>query len=666
MDMSKYRDLFISEAREHIQGINDCILVLEKDAVNTDGINELFRHAHSVKGMAASMEYDAIARLSHRLEDLMDIFRQGKARISPPVVDILFRGIDFLDGMVTAVEDGSSLDGFDTAGYLDDVQEIIEGRLPGDAGEGRENVIEPVPVEEKPPSIEPAPQPMEEKPNSVEPAPQPGEGELAIVFSISNESPVPAVRAYLVIKRLSELGKIISVVPSPAEIKSGGYAGEVSMVIAGTDRPFVEKLLKNSTEMGKFTISSPTPGKKPKPSPVASRPGSPKTVQSTPAPPASQTVRISTRLLDTFINLVGELIVTKSRLRELSKESGSTVTDQVLTRLDHLVGTLHGEVMKVRMDPMESVTKRLPRMVRDLGRKEGKEISLVIEGAQIELDRAILEELGDPLVHILRNAVDHGIEDAKERQKTGKPPVGTITISISRERDMVYVNIADDGRGMNLEKIRSKAVDKEIISEEQARVMSEEETVMLICRPGFSTADEVTDVSGRGVGMDVVQAVVESLGGTLSIESTSGAGSRFTLKLPLTVAIVKMLLIQAQEHIFAIPITRVVRTTRIAREDVKESQGRFYLTFDEDLIPLYFLRKMLSLPNSHNGNDLLTVVIVEVTNRMVGIAVDGVSGQADIVVKPLCYPLDRLVGYSGMTVLGNGMIVPVLDLGNLL
>ncbi len=306
MDMSKYRDLFISEAREHIQGINDCILVLEKDAVNTDGINELFRHAHSVKGMAASMEYDAIARLSHRLEDLMDIFRQGKARISPPVVDILFRGIDFLDGMVTAVEDGSSLDGFDTAGYLDDVQEIIEGRLPGDAGEGRENVIEPVPVEEKPPSIEPAPQPMEEKPNSVEPAPQPGEGELAIVFSISNESPVPAVRAYLVIKRLSELGKIISVVPSPAEIKSGGYAGEVSMVIAGTDRPFVEKLLKNSTEMGKFTISSPTPGKKPKPSPVASRPGSPKTVQSTPAPPASQTVRISTRLLDTFINLVGD------------------------------------------------------------------------------------------------------------------------------------------------------------------------------------------------------------------------------------------------------------------------------------------------------------------------------------------------------------------------
>lgn len=652
MDMSKYKDLFISEAREHIQGINDCILVLEKDAENTESINELFRHAHSVKGMSASMGYSAIAGLSHRLEDMMDIFRQGSARISPPVVDILFQGIDFLDGMVKAVEDDSSADDLDTTGYLNDIQKIIDGRLPEESDKGPENLSEPVPAAEGTSSAEPAPQAMEE--------------ELAIVFRISDTSPVPAVRAYLAIKRLGKLGEIVSVSPSLDEIKAGGYSGEVSMVVTGTDRPAVEKLLKNSTEMGEFTVSSLKSGKKPKPAPAVTESVPPKTRYSAPAPAASKSVRINTQLLDTFINLVGELIVTKSRLRELSKESGSTMTDQVLTRLDHLVGTLHGEVMKVRMDPMESVTKRLPRVVRDLGRKEGKEISLVIEGAQIELDRAILEELGDPLVHILRNAVDHGIEDTGERERAGKPKMGNITISISRERDMVYVNIVDDGRGMNLKKISAKAIQKGIISEEQARVMSEEDAIMLICRPGFSTADKVTDVSGRGVGMDVVQAVVESLGGTLAIESNSGTGSRFTLKLPLTVAIVKMLLIQAREHIFAIPITRVVRTTRVAGEDVKESQGRFYITLDEDLVPLHFLRKMLSLPGPPDDNGLLTVVVVEVTNRMVGIAVDGVSGQADIVVKPLCYPLERLVGYSGMTVLGSGKIVPVLDLGNLL
>jgi two-component system chemotaxis sensor kinase CheA len=362
---------------------------------------------------------------------------------------------------------------------------------------------------------------------------------------------------------------------------------------------------------------------------------------------------------------VGELIVTKSRLKELYRESESPGADQVLTRLDHLVGGLHGEVMKVRMDPLETVTQRLPRVVRDLARKGGKEVSLEVEGAEIELDRAVLEELGDPLIHILRNAVDHGIEDAGERKKTGKNKKAQIKLRAYRERDMVHIELMDDGRGMDLEKIKAKAIEKRIITKDQTKVMSDEEAVMLVCRPGFSTADKVTDVSGRGVGMDVVQSVIESLGGTLAIVSRTGEGTTFTLKVPLTVAIVKILLINLQEHLFAIPITRVIRTVRLDIEQIKESQGRYYLTIDEDLVPLYELRDMLALPGALNDNQLLTVVLVEVTNRIVGIVVDDISGQEDIVVKPLCYPLHHLERYSGMTVLGDGRIVPVLDLGHL-
>jgi two-component system chemotaxis sensor kinase CheA len=376
-------------------------------------------------------------------------------------------------------------------------------------------------------------------------------------------------------------------------------------------------------------------------------------------------VRISTALLDTFINIVGELIVTKGRLNELMTGTGSRHVDEVLTRLDHLVGGLHGEVMKVRMMPLETVTQRLPRVIRDIARQRGKTVSLEIVGADIELDRAILEELGDPLIHILRNAVDHGLEETKERSAANKDKTGHIVLRAFRERDMVYVQIMDDGRGIDLDKIKTKAIEKGLISREQAKVISDEDTVMLVCRPGFSTAAEVTDVSGRGVGMDVVQSTVEGLGGSLSIESRTGEGTTFTLRLPLTVAIVKMLLVSLVDHLFAIPITRVARTIRVPRDELSESQGRHFLSLEEELIALFDLGELLQIEKRMDGRQLHNVVLVEATNRTVGLVVDGVVGQVDIVVKPLCYPIQYLKRYSGMTVLGDGRIVPILDLGNL-
>ena len=689
MDMSKYKDLFISEAKEHIQGMSNCILVLEKEPGSEESINELFRHAHSVKGMSASMGYGTIAELSHQLEDMMDTVRKGQTAISPPLIDILLNGMDNLDSLVDAVEQDGDLEAIQIDSLVVRIKEVIEGNLgnlpSADAGESLAPEPEPDPEADPEPEPELATKgeaaPEEAAPEEADQEEDPDDL-VTLSFQIAGDSLVPAARAYLAVRKLESLGTITRCKPSLDEIKSGNYPGKVTVALSGADEQQVLTTLQSLAEMGEVTVSGPG-GKKEDGSkttsvtPAAADEG-PSTIETPVEPPsvakkepsaatpaAAKTVRISTLLLDTFINLVGELIVTKGRLNDLLTGSGSRDLDQVLTRLDHLVGGLHGEVMKVRMMPLETVTQRLPRVVRDLARQRDKQVRLEVIGADIELDRAILEELGDPLIHILRNAVDHGLEDAKERAASGKDETGRIVLRAYRERDMVYVEVIDDGRGMDLHRIKAKAVEKGILSREQAKMISDEGTVMLVSRPGFSTATEITDVSGRGVGMDVVQSTVEGFGGSLSIESSTGEGTTFTLRLPLTVAIVKMLLVSLKDHTFAVPITRVARTIRVTDDDVSESQGRRYLDLDEDLVSLFDLGQLLEIQQSMNGRSVYNVVLVEATNRVVGLVVDSVVGQVDIVVKPLCYPIQYLKRYSGMTVLGDGRIVPILDLGNL-
>jgi two-component system chemotaxis sensor kinase CheA len=667
MDMSKYRDLFISEAREHVQGMSNCILVLEKEPTSDQGINELFRHAHSVKGMSASMGYAKIAELSHHLEDMMDLVRKGQVSVSSDVTDILLAGVDAFENMVDAVEQDKSLEDIDISSLLDRVLNAMEGGAEATAGAERTG---PEPTPKPDPEPAPDPDPRLDTAEAERGLPPVNENDLTVRFEIAPDSLVPAARAYLAVKKLESLGQVRRTDPPVEEIKAGNYTGHVTVWIGDVEKDQILKTLQSLAEMGQVSVAEPdgpvaepvggTAGIPKRPDPALAQP------RIDPFPPtAAKTVRISTALLDTFINLVGELIVTKSRLNDLLTGSGSRDVDQVLTRVDHLVSGLHGEVMKVRMMPLETVTQRLPRVVRDLAQKSKKKVSLEVIGADIELDRAILEELGDPLIHILRNAVDHGLEDAEGRAASGKDASGRIVLRAFRERDMVYVEIIDDGRGMDLGAIKTKAVEKGVISRDQAKIISDEETVMLVCRPGFSTATEVTDVSGRGVGMDVVQSTVDGLGGSLSIESHPSEGTTFTLRLPLTVAIVKMLLISLLDHTFAVPITRVARTIRVTSEELNESQGRKYMNLDEELVSVFDLGELLKIERHTDGRSLYNVVLVEATNRTVGLVVDSVVGQVDIVVKPLCYPIQYLKRYSGMTVLGDGSIVPILDLGNL-
>jgi two-component system chemotaxis sensor kinase CheA len=579
-------------------------------------------------------------------------------------------GVDALENMIDAVWQDQSLEDIDISSLLTRILNPAEGGVQTTAPGKEPASADPEPgTVTKPPEERPAPGTPPGASHAEQEPPPFDKDDLKVKFDVAPDSLVPAARAYLAVKKLGSIGQVRQTDPPIEEIKSGNSTGQVTAWIGGVNKDQVLDTLQSLAEMGQITVTEPDSETAEPPKRASGMPQSMDQAvvkpKKDPGAASAKTVRISTALLDTFINLVGELIVTKGRLNDLLTGSGSRDVDQVLTRVDHLVSGLHGEVMKVRMMPLETVTQRLPRVVRDLAIKRKKKVSLEVIGADIELDRAILEELGDPLIHILRNAVDHGLEDAERREAAGKSETGRIVLRAFRERDMVYVEIIDDGRGMNLEAIKAKAVEKGVISADQAKIISEEETVMLVCRPGFSTASEVTDVSGRGVGMDVVQSTVDGLGGSLSIESHTGEGTTFTLRLPLTVAIVKMLLISLLDHTFAVPITRVARTIRVNKEEFNESQGRQYLNLDEELVSIFDLGELLKIERHTDGRSVFNVVLVEATNRTVGLVVDDVVGQVDIVVKPLCYPIGHLKKYSGMTVLGDGSIVPILDLGNL-
>ncbi|HLB05773.1 MAG TPA: chemotaxis protein CheA, partial [Thermodesulfobacteriota bacterium] len=377
-------------------------------------------------------------------------------------------------------------------------------------------------------------------------------------------------------------------------------------------------------------------------------------------------VKVNTSLLDYFVGAIGELIINKSRLHQVSKGIPSKELKDGLNQLDRLVRDLQTQVMSVRMMPIESVTEKFPRVVRDLARKEGKEVNLDIEGQDIELDRSIIEGLGNPLIHLIRNCVDHGIELPDERRALGKALPARISIRASREKDQVSIEVSDDGRGMDPERLKDAAIKKGVITHEEAAEMDNNEALFLTCLPGLSTAKEVSDVSGRGVGMDAVKSAVESMGGGIDIDSRLGEGSTITLKLPLTVAIIQSLLVELAPEIFAIPINRVLRTLEVEREDVKMSQKQKLIDFNGYLIPLLSLRKILGLPSLPAQERFIPVVVTEVRGRVVGLVVDKFLGQQETFIKPLGRPLNKIAGLSGTTVLGNGRTIFLLDMGNLI
>ncbi|HEY6838745.1 MAG TPA: chemotaxis protein CheA [Geobacteraceae bacterium] len=550
MDMSQYRDLFISESREYLRTINSLIVDLENDAGDREKIDSLFRAAHSIKGMAASMEYRDISELAHKLEDLMSRVRSGDIGFGRSVADLLLEGADLLEAMIADVAAGS--------GEKHDCTSLIArivGYEPGGDGDG---------------------------------APTGSSAESA-----ATEEPQPA---------------------------------------ATTVRPETET--RPESDRGRAE--------------------------------SWQTVRVKTMVLDHLINITGELITNKQRLLNLSRDVAGAPLHEALTELSRLLRVLHNEVMNVRLMPLAAITDRFPRVVRDLAKKEGKELDFTIEGKDIELDRGIIEELSDPLVHILRNAVDHGIEPAEQRQSSGKTAKGLISLRARREKDQIIIVVEDDGRGMDPEHITAKAIEKGFLTPETAEQLSRQEALLLTCLPGFSTAGAVTDVSGRGVGMDAVRATIQALCGTLAIESEPGKGSRIILKLPPTVAIINVLLITTGCFTVAVPVNNVIRTLELKQELITNhgTERVFYL--DDEPVPLVSLNRVFGRPLAPVKGESIPVFVSEVKGRKVGLVVDGFLGHQEVFLKPLGRPLDKAHGLAGSAILGDGEVIFILDVANLL
>ncbi len=601
MDMSKYKAMFLTEAHEHLQKMGALLVDVEANPQNRSGIDSLFREAHSIKGMAASMGYQQTADLSHHLEDSLDFFRQ-QGEITAAAIDHMLAGVDFIELLLKDIDAGR--EERSVANFCNN-NVSIEKEIAADL--------------------------------NLNPQPAPEELKLEISLELHEKVASPAARLLVLAKQLKKFGKVLSCDPSEEKILQGGEVRQfVAIIQTLSNSAEIKASFENYSEVSRVEVSTPQ-----------------EKVISVPAI-GGATVRVGTDLLDRFISLTGELITNRYMLQSAAGEKDWDSLQDGLGRLGRLVKDLHHQVLHVRMMPINSVTGRLPRLVRDLARKVNKDIRFELEGTDIELDRAILEELADPLIHMIRNAIDHGIDEQ-----------GTITVRAWRQRDQVMLQVADNGRGMDPVVLRQRAVEKGLISPAQAEVMRDYDVLQLICLPGFSTASQLTETSGRGVGMDVVKAAVEKLGGVLHIDAVPGRGTRFTLKLPLSVAIIKVLLLKVDDKQVALPITRVLQTIEIERSQIQTSGKQRVFSFNEELLPLVSLRKILALPIPKAAKRV-AVVITEVLGRKVGLVVDGFGGQNEVFVQGLPSPVDRLRGLSGGTILGDGRIVFILDIQGLL
>jgi two-component system chemotaxis sensor kinase CheA len=615
MDMSKYREMFLSETQEHLRSMSRLVVTLEQRPSDREGIDSLFRAAHSIKGMAASMGYEQTAQLAHHLEDLLDGFRKEGA-VPAAAVDRLLAGIDLLEGL------------------LEDI-----------AAEKPERAVSAFwPVADASADAKAAPAAAGTTPAAAAlPAtpPRPVAGRtLQVRVELTADAAAPAARALLLLREMERLGTLLESTPSTAELQQGGTFRRLEAWLATEQPPGqIQEALAAMADVARVSLTGSRPPEPPRP-PQRDEGG--------------RSVRVRTELLDRFINLTGELITNRYMLQTAFQEERWRDAGETLNQLRRLITDLHHHVLQVRMMPLESITGRLPRLVRELGRKSGKKIELRITGEDVELDRTILEALADPLVHMVRNAIDHGIE-----------AIGAVSVRAWREKDLALLEVADDGSGMDLLAIRRKALENGLVSPEQAQTMPDRDVLQLVCRPGFSTAPEVTETSGRGVGMDVVKTAVENLGGVLDIQSKPGGGTRILLKLPLSVAIIQILLVESAGHTIGIPITRVLRTLEVSRDEVRRSGRQMLIPFEDETIPLLSLRKLMRQPAGPvRGN--LPVVVTEGRRRKVGLVVDRLVGQREVFVKALAPPLDRLPGLNGATVLGDGSVIFIIDPQSLL
>ena len=700
MDTNQYMEMFLEESREHLQSLNDGLLALENDPEEISVVNDIFRNAHTIKGMSATMGFTKIAELTHDMENVFDLLRTEKMKVNEDIMDTLFKTIDSLEQMIESVGAGGPEDVVDITGFESKLSALASGKPVSEA--------EPAPAAAAPAVAAPAVAAPAAAASSIEysdtdkdvitEAANGGMQVYHIKVTLSDSCVLKSARSYMVMNALDQLGEVVKSVPPAEDLEQEKFEHSFDVVVVtDSEMKTVEDALLSISEVDSaeikdaveelkaFEAPAPAPEAAPVAAPAAPAanvpaPAAPAVPTAKPsAPPAKkpaadtkklksgQSVRVDIEKLDTLMNLMGELVINKVRLEQIGTTHRLTELTETLEQMDRVTTDLQTVVMKVRMVPVGQVFNRFPRMVRDLAKELGKELNLTIEGEETELDRTVIDEIGDPIMHLLRNSLDHGLESPDAREAKGKPRIGEVGLIARHEGNNVVIMVTDDGKGIDADVIRRKAVEKGMISEDEANSLDDADAVRLIFLPGFSTAEVITDVSGRGVGMDVVRSKIETLGGHVDVETKIDEGSVFKIKLPLTLAIIQALLVKVQEEMYAIPLGSIDSTINITQEDIKTVRNKEVIVLRGQIIPIIRLGDILNVPRVHEGDsDDIFVVVVHIGERKAGIVVDNLIGQQEIVIKTLGKLLAGLKVISGATVLGDGRVAMILDVSALM
>lgn len=674
MSMAQYMSVFIDESKEHLQLMNDSLLRLEQEPEDIKIIDEVFRSAHTLKGMSATMGFTRIAELTHHMENVLDNIRTGKASVDTSLVDILFECLDTLNALVDEVIE-SGQEATEVTELMGKLEVMTKGgnQAKTKAPEAKVAAVAAKKEESTPTSGKLNMEFNEYEKELIVAGHHKHMKTYLIEVRLDDGCLLKAARTYMVFRNLEEIGEIIKSNPSVQELEEEKFDNSfVVAFLSAKPVPDIKKEVEDISEVRHVTVEEyiveesdlkeekKEEEKKVEVKAAAKTPA--KTDKPAEAVKKTATVRVDTEKLDALMNLVAELVINKTRLAQIGSEYNLTELSETLSHVDRVTSDLQAVVTKARMVPIETVFSRFPRVVRDLAKDLGKEIELVVQGKETELDRTVIDEIGDPLIHLIRNSVDHGVEKPEVRQAAGKNPLGTILLKAEHEGNSVVITIKDDGKGINEEVMVKKALEKGLITEEEAEKMTKEEKVKLIFASGFSTAEKVTDVSGRGVGMDVVRTKIEALNGSIEVLTDVGLGTEIKIKLPLTLAIIEALMVKLEEEIFAIPLANIVETIDISQSEIKVVQSENVILLRGEIVPILNLSKLLDVKTDKPEiEDTNTVVIVKVGSKKIGLVVDVLIGQQEIVIKSLGKLFTGTKGITGATVLGNGEVALILD-----
>ncbi|GAA4700901.1 chemotaxis protein CheW [Brevibacillus fulvus] len=684
MDMNQYLDMFIEESKEHLQAINSNLLLLESDPENIQIVNEIFRSAHTLKGMAATMGFEDMASLTHEAENVLDLIRNQKCTINSEIMDVIFQSVDLIESMVYNIIDGG--DGSaDVSGPVAKLRAIVAGDFHAlitataetAAAQSVEAATEPAETGE---SNESRVQKLDEFATTVlKQSQENGNNIFWIQVTLDDSCILKAARAYMVFDQLESNGDIVKSTPTVEELENERFENQFEIVYT-TSQPAetIQKLIENISEIKQVEIeplelpseekkATAAPQQAAQPADAPARTNQKEAAAGNKAngakkPLGNKTIRVDSDRLDVLMNLFSELVIDRGRLEQLARESGKSDLQETVEHMSRISSDLQNLILTMRMVPVEQVFNRFPRMVRDLAKDLHKKVNIEIFGAETELDRTVIDEIGDPLVHLLRNSVDHGIESPAERVKAGKPEEGTIRLRAFHSGNHVFIEVSDDGAGIAKEKVLNKAIERGIVSQAAGEKLTDKQIYELLFASGFSTAEVISDISGRGVGLDVVKTKIESLGGSVTVDSVRGQGTTFSIQLPLTLSIISAMLVQIQDEKYAVPLSSIIETAVFRKEQIMMAHRQKVIDFRGRVVPLVSMQEIFQIPsNGTTKDDEVAVVIVRKGDKMAGLVVDSFIGQQEIVLKSLGKYLVNVFAISGATILGDGQVALIID-----